>query len=86
MHLGFAPQDGTTSGRYSSGFYLQGRQPIKPAGGGKDIPVVFIIGPHSDLPEMALGLQASGKGAIVSEGSSSENPRSAPRLSTCRMR
>ncbi|HUD15447.1 MAG TPA: S41 family peptidase [Terracidiphilus sp.] len=72
MHLGFAPQDGTTSGRYSSGFYLQGRQPIKPAGGGKDIPVVFIIGPHSDLPEMALGLQASGKGAIVSEGSSSE--------------
>ena len=71
MHLGFAPQDGTTSS-YSSGFYLQGRQPIKPSGGGKDIPVVFIIGPLSDLPEMALGLQALGKGAIVSEGSFSE--------------
>lgn len=26
MHIGYAPQDGTTSGDYGSGFYLQGRQ------------------------------------------------------------
>jgi C-terminal processing protease CtpA/Prc len=72
MHVGYTPQDGTTSGDYSSGFYLQGRQPIKPESGAKDIPVVFLIGPHADLPDMALGLQASGRGAIVSEDSFNE--------------
>ena len=72
MHIGYASQEGTTSGDYSSGFYLQGRQPIKPGSGAKDIPVVFLIGPHADLPGMALGLQASGRGAIVSEGSFNE--------------
>ncbi|MGA7382273.1 MAG: S41 family peptidase, partial [Terriglobales bacterium] len=68
MHVGYAPQDGSTSGDYSSGFYLQSRQPIKPESGAKDIPVVFLIGPHADLPDIAMGLQASGRGAIVSEG------------------
>lgn len=72
MHVGYAPQDGTTSGDYSSGFYLQGRQPIKPDSGTKDIPVVFLIGNHADLPDVALGLQASGKGAIVVEGTFNE--------------
>ena len=72
MHLGYAPQDGTTSGGYSSGFYLRGRQPIKPESGARDIPVVFLVGPHADLPDMALGFQASGRGAIVSEGAFNE--------------
>ena len=68
MHIGYAPQDGSTSGDYSSGFYLQGRQAIKPAAEAKDIPVVFLIGPLSDLPDIALGFQALNRGAIVSEG------------------
>jgi len=72
MHVGYAPQDGTTSGGYSSGFYLQGRPAIKPESAAKDIPVVFLVGPHGDLPDVALGLQASGKGAIVAEGAFSE--------------
>jgi C-terminal processing protease CtpA/Prc len=72
MHVGYAPQDGTTSGDYSSGFYLQGRPAIKPESAAKDIPVVFLVGPHGDLPDVALGLQASGKGAIVGEGTFSE--------------
>ena len=72
MHVGFAPQDGFTSGGYGSGFYLQGRPAIKPATGAKDISMVFLIGPHSDLPELALGLQASGRGAIVTEGTFNE--------------
>ena len=72
MHIGYVPQDGTTSGDYSSGFYLQGRQPIRPGPGAKDIPVVFLISPHADLPDMALGLQASGRGAVVAEGSFNE--------------
>lgn len=72
MHVGYPPDDGTTSGDYSSGFYLQDRQPIKPKPGAKDIPVIFLIGPHAVLPEMALGLQASGRGAIVLEGQFNE--------------
>ena len=72
MYIGYAPQDGTTSGDYSSGFYLQGRQPIKPGSDAKDIPVIFLIGPHGDLPDVALGLQASGRGAVVAEGSFNE--------------
>jgi C-terminal processing protease CtpA/Prc len=72
MYLGYAPQDGATSGSYSSGFYLEGRQPVKPDSGAKDIPVVFLIGLHADLPDIALGLQASGKGAIVVEGTFNE--------------
>lgn len=72
IHIGYAPQDGSTSGAYSSGFYLQGRPAIKPESAAKDIPVVFLVGPHSDLPDVALGLQASGKGAIVAESTFSE--------------
>lgn len=72
MHVGYAPQDGTTSGDYGSGFYLQGRPAIKPESAAKDIPVVFLVGPRGDLPDVALGLQASGKGAIVAEGTFSE--------------
>ena len=72
MHLGYAPQAGSTSGNYSSGFYLQGRQAIKAEQGARDIPVVFLIGPHSDLPDAALGLQSAGKGAIVTEGAFNE--------------
>jgi len=71
-HIGYAPQDGFTSGGYSSGFYLQGRPSIDPGKSAKDLPVVFLIGANSDLPDIALGLQSSGKGAIVSEGTFNE--------------
>jgi C-terminal processing protease CtpA/Prc len=72
MHIGYPPQQGTTSGDYSSGFYLKGRQTIKPGSGAKDVPVVFLIGPYADLPDMALGLQAAGRGAVVVEGTFNE--------------
>jgi hypothetical protein len=73
MHVGYAPQDGTTSGDYSSGFYAQGQQAIKPAPDAKDIPIVFLLSPHADLPEMALSFQAAGKGAIVVEGEADDS-------------
>ena len=73
MHVGYAPQDGTTGGDYSSGFYAQGRQSIKPASAAKDIPVVFLLNPGADLPEMALSFQATGKGAIVVEGEADDS-------------
>jgi len=73
MHVGYAPQDGTTSGDYSSGFYTQGQQAIKPAPDAKDIPFVVLLSPHADLPEMALSFQAAGKGAIVVEGEADDS-------------
>jgi C-terminal processing protease CtpA/Prc len=72
MHVGYAPQDGSSSGDYSSGFYLRGAPSIKTAVGAKDIPVVFILNAHADVPMAALALQAAGKAAIVAEGEGSD--------------
>jgi hypothetical protein len=74
MHQGYPPQEGTTSGAYASGFFFQGRPPIKSRPGAKDIPIVFLIKANSDLPDMALGFQSAGRGAIVAEGPVSEDP------------
>jgi C-terminal processing protease CtpA/Prc len=68
MHLGYASQFGNTWGIYSSGLYVQNRPTIEPEAGARGLPVVFLLDPKADLPDVALGLQASGKGAIVSEG------------------
>jgi hypothetical protein len=72
MHRGYAPQQGTTSGDYTSGFCFRGRPGIETESGARDIPVVFLIGPGADLPDIALALQASGKGAVVAEGTLNE--------------
>jgi hypothetical protein len=74
MHQGYPPQDGATSAWYTDGFFLQGRPAIHPGTGAKDVPVVFLIGPDSDLPDIALGFQSAGKGAIVAEGPVREDP------------
>lgn len=71
MHVGYV-SDSPGEG-YSSGFYVEDRQPIAPGTGARDIPVVFIVSPHADLPNIALALQAAGKGAIVAEGSPDED-------------
>lgn len=68
MYIGYPPQHGSTSGGYSSGFYIQGGSSVKPEPNAKDIPMVFLLNAHSDLPAVALALQAAGKGAIVVEG------------------
>jgi C-terminal processing protease CtpA/Prc len=68
MHVGYAPQDGSTSGDYSSGYYVQGRQSIQPEPGATDLPAIFLISRFSDLPDTALAIQMSLKGAIVAEG------------------
>jgi C-terminal processing protease CtpA/Prc len=72
MHVGYVPQDGSISGDYSSGFYLRGAPSIKSAAGAKDIPVVFVLNAHADVPMAALALQAAGKAAIVAEGEASD--------------
>ena len=71
MHVGYV-SDSPGEG-YSSGFYEEHRLPIVPGNGARDIPVVFIVGPGADLPDMALASQAAGRAAIVAEGSSDED-------------
>jgi C-terminal processing protease CtpA/Prc len=72
MHVGYVPQDGSSSGDYSSGFYIRGAPSIKSADGAKDIPVVFVLNAHADVPMAALALQAAGKAAVVAEGEASD--------------
>jgi len=72
MYLGHAPEDGSSSGDYSSGFYVQGRRSIEPEQGEKNIPVIFVVGPHADLPPLAISLQAAGTGAVIAEGEASD--------------
>jgi C-terminal processing protease CtpA/Prc len=74
MHVGYVPQIGAYSGDYSSGFYLQGHRAILPATGAHRIPAVFLVNENSDLPDLALGLQATGDGAIVLEGDAGADP------------
>jgi C-terminal processing protease CtpA/Prc len=70
MHSGYAPQDGTvTSGGYTSSYYDETASVLQPESGAVDIPVVFLIGPGAELPDMALTFQSAGRGAIIQEGS-----------------
>jgi hypothetical protein len=72
MHIGYVPQDDSSSEDYSSGFCIRGAPSIKSAAGAKDIPVVFVLNAHADVPMAALALQAAGKAAIVAEGEASD--------------
>jgi C-terminal processing protease CtpA/Prc len=72
MHLGFAPQQGTTSGGYTSAFLVADGQRILPEPDAREVPVVFLLNVQSELPREALALQAAGKAKIVAEGSASD--------------
>jgi len=68
MHIGFAPQRGSTSGDYGSAFYVGQGHTFTPAKGAPNVPLVFVINRDSGLPDVALALQSAGKAAIVAEG------------------
>jgi len=68
MHKGFKPQMGTTSGSYISAFITWDGEQTRPSPLAKDLPVVFLINKHAELPPVALALQDAGKGAIISDG------------------
>jgi C-terminal processing protease CtpA/Prc len=74
IHRGFATQEGTTSGAYSSALLVTDGRLIRPAPGAVDRRVVFLIDENSALPAVALALQESGRGAIVGEGNASDGP------------
>ena len=73
MHLGLVAQQ-PPAGEYESAFYhLDGRR-ISADPKASDLPIVFLANPQSELPSVALALQAAGKGAIIAEGNSQEAP------------
>lgn len=74
MHSGLAPPDGSSASRYFSAFYTVDGRRYSPDPGVKDVPVVFLVNAHSDLPAVALALQAAGKANIVVEGSVTDAP------------
>jgi C-terminal processing protease CtpA/Prc len=72
MHVGFVPQQGLTTGGYHSAFVVRDGDRFRPGEGVSERPVVFLIDERTDLPPLALALQAAGKAAIVCEGEASD--------------
>ncbi len=70
LHSGYRPQDGSTSGSYWSGFVSLAATTFTPAAGSSATPrrVVFLVGPETLLPPLALALQAAGAASLVSVG------------------
>ena len=73
VHFGFTSQATEISGDYYlSAFTISAGERFDPAEGTKDKPVVFLVNQHSELPTVALALQAARKALIVAEGSASD--------------
>jgi C-terminal processing protease CtpA/Prc len=73
MHNGYAPQTGTTSGGYYSGFVTTTPQTIAGQNTKKSLPLVAIINDKTpDVGEIFSGLQASKHAVVVQEGEAKE--------------
>ncbi len=73
VHSGLAaPWDGG-SVYYHSAFFVRDGTVIQGAGGEADKPVVFLVDPSSNLPPIAVALQAAGKAKIVAAGGLSDS-------------
>ena len=69
IHNGYAPQTGTTSGGYYSGFVTTTPQTISGQNTGKSVPIVVLINDKTpDASEIFSGLQGSKHGVVVQEG------------------
>lgn len=67
FHSGYAPQTGTTSGGYYSGFLtVPGGTLIAARGGNVPARIAYVVDAGSPLPSSALALRDSGVAAIVS--------------------
>ncbi len=66
FHDGFVPEIGSTSGGYSSGYYVKDAKQILPDNATNSNKVVFIVNSTSELPRIAFALQRSGQGFILS--------------------
>lgn len=73
MHNGYAPQTGTTSGGYYSGFVTTTPQSIAGQNTKKSLPMVIVINDKTpDEGEIFSGLQASKHAVVVQEGEAKE--------------
>jgi C-terminal processing protease CtpA/Prc len=68
LHSGYTPQTGMTSGGYFSAFVTSAATQFVPEAGVKAKRVAFVVNGRSELPHVALVLQASGDGAVIAEG------------------
>ena len=68
MHVGLAPAEGSTSGGYYSAFLVHDGQRFPGGSSVQERPLGFLINGWSDLPPIALALQAAGKAFIAAEG------------------
>jgi len=66
FHDGFEPETGSTSGGYSSGYFVKDEKKIKFNSDSVNRKVVFIVNQFSELPRSALALQKIGQGFIIS--------------------
>lgn len=73
MHNGYAPQTGTTSGGYYSGFVTTSPQSIAGQNTRKSLPMVVVINDKTpDVGEIFSGLQASKHAIVVQDGEAKE--------------
>jgi C-terminal processing protease CtpA/Prc len=68
VYYGFESQTPFASGQYRTGFFIQAAEPLDPAEGARDLPIVLILNRFSALPSGALALHAAGRAQIVFEG------------------
>lgn len=68
FHSGYRPQTRSTSGGYYSAFLNFFAESYSPKAGPNLSKVAFLVTPRTNLPPVALALQAAGDGAVVSEG------------------
>lgn len=68
LHVGFVPAEGSTSGGYYSAFSVRDGQRFPAGPSVQERPVGFLINRWSELPPIALALQAAGKAFLAAEG------------------
>ena len=73
LHSGFAPEDGSTSGGYYSGFYTVDGASLAPGDSvGTARTAVILVNENSSIPQGMLALREAGRARIVADGGTSE--------------
>ena len=73
LHSGFAPEKGSTSGGYYSGFYTVDGASLAPGDStGAARTAVILVNENSYIPQGMLALREAGRARLVAEGGTSE--------------
>jgi C-terminal processing protease CtpA/Prc len=68
VHSGYRPQNGMTSGGYTSAFQSTLPEAFRAAPGGKGKRAVFLVVEQTELPPIALALHNAGDAFVVAQG------------------